>query len=198
MGKKLGAGVLDGAVVAAVQPGSPAEKAGLRARDVIVALNGRPIRNVAELRARLGLTPIGEQVELRVNRGGAARVLRVEVAAPQEYAQGQGQAIPQLAGLQVVEIERGSPLYQRIQGLIVAAVEQDSRAWQYGFRPGDIIYAVNNRRVRTAAEFQRALRGTERGSTVSLLRGDFNLTITIRSEERRVGKECRSRWSPYH
>ena len=82
-----------------------------------------------------------------MNRGGETRTLRAQIAAPQEHAPGQGQAIPQLAGLQVVEIERGSPLYQRIQGLIVAAVERNSRAWQYGFRPGDIVYAVNGKRV---------------------------------------------------
>ncbi|MBI4192953.1 MAG: PDZ domain-containing protein, partial [Betaproteobacteria bacterium] len=180
LAKKIGIGVLEGAVVATVQPGSPAEKAGLRAQDVVIALNGRPIRNAAELRARLGLTPIGDEVELRVNRGGETRALRARIAAPQEYAQGEGQSIPQLAGLQVVEIERGSPLYQRIQGLIVAAVERQSRAWQYGFRPGDIIYAVNNRRMRTLAEFQAALRGAERGYAVSLLRGDSSVTITIR------------------
>ena len=180
LAKKLGAGSLEGAVVAAVQPDSPAHKAGLRERDVVVALNGRPIRNAAELRARLGLTPIGEQVELRVNRGGQARILRAQIAAPQEYTPGKGLEIPQLAGLQVVEIERGSPLYQRIQGLIVSAVERDSRAWHYGFRPGDIVYAINNRRARTMAEFQAALRGAERGYAVSLLRGDFSLTIAIR------------------
>jgi len=180
LAKKLGAGLLDGAVVAAVQPGSPAEKAGLRERDVVVALNGRPIRNSAELRARLGLTPIGEQVELRVNRGGEARVLRVQIVAPQEHTPGQGQAIPQLAGLQVVEIERGSALYQRIQGLIVSAVERDSRAWQSGLRPGDVIYGINNKRVRTLAEFQAVLRSAERSYTVSLLRGDFSVTIVIR------------------
>ena len=180
LAKKLSVGLLDGAVVTAVQPGSPAEKAGLRERDVVIALNGRPIRNSAELRARLGLTPIGEQVELRVNRGGEARMLRVQIAAPQEHTPGQGQEIPQLAGLQAVEIERGSPLYQRIQGLIVSAVERNSRAWHYGFRPGDVIYAINNKRVRTLAESQAALRGAERGYAVSLLRGDFSITIVIR------------------
>ena len=180
LAKKLGISLLEGAVVSAVQPDSPALKAGLRERDVVVALNGRPIHNAAELRARLGLTPIGEQVELRVNRGGEARTLRVQIASPQEHTPGQGQAIPQLAGLQVVEIERGSPLYQRVQGLVVSAVERNSRAWQAGLRPGDILYAVNNRRVRTLAEFQAALRGVERGYALSLLRGDFSVTIVIR------------------
>jgi Do/DeqQ family serine protease len=178
--KKLGAASLDGALIAAVQSGSPAEKAGFREGDVVVALNGRAIRSAAELRARLGLTPVGDEIELRVNRSGAARTLRTRVAAPQEVTGGKGQPVPQLPGMKVVEIERGSPLYQRIQGLIVTAVEQGSRAAQAGFRPGDIIYAVSRKRVRTLAELQAALRGAERGSAINLLRGDFNITLIIR------------------
>jgi serine protease Do/serine protease DegQ len=180
LAKKLGVNVLEGAVVANVQAGSPAEKAGLRERDIVVAMNGRPIHSAAELRARLGLTPIGEEVELRVQRAGAVRVLHARIEAPQKFTESAGQAVPQLPGMRVVEIERGSPLYQRIQGLVVASVEQDSSAWHAGLRPGDIIYAVNRRRVRTLAEFQKALRSAERGYALSLLRGDSELTIAIR------------------
>jgi serine protease Do/serine protease DegQ len=84
--------------------------------------------------------------------------------------------------MSVVAIERGSLLYQQLRGggLIVAAVEQASRAWQAGFRPGDILYAVNRRRVQTLAEFQKAAGGAKGGYAVSLLRGDFNITIIVR------------------
>lgn len=82
----------------------------------------------------------------------------------------------------MVEIERGSPLYRRLQGggLVVSAVEQDSRAFQAGFRPGDIIYAVNRRRVQTLAEFQTAVRNAQGGYAMLLLRGDFNVTLIVR------------------
>jgi serine protease Do/serine protease DegQ len=180
LAKKLGVAVSEGAAVANVQSGSPAAQAGLRERDVIVAMNGRPIRAAAELRARLGLTPVGEEVELRIHRGKETLPLRVRIAAPREVKEVTGQAVPQLPGMSVVEIERGSPLYQRIQGLVVARVDEKSRAWQAGFRPGDIIFAVNNKRVRTLAEFQSGLRSAEREFTVSLLRGDFTLTIVVR------------------
>jgi serine protease Do/serine protease DegQ len=181
LAKKTGVGSLDGALIAAVQPGSPAERAGLREGDVVTALNGRPIRTASELRARLGLTPVGEEVELRVNRGGSMRSVRTQIAAP-EVGNGEGQAVAQLPGLRVVEIQRGSPLFQRLRGggLVVAAVEPNSRALQAGFRAGDIIYAVNRRRVQTLAEFQAALKGAERGFAVSLLRGDFAITIVVR------------------
>jgi len=178
--RELRVSVNEGAVVGNVQPGSPAEKAGLRQHDVIVAMNGRPIRGSAELRARLGLTPVGDEVELKVVRGPDSRTVRARIAPPQAHAGGEGQTVSQLPGMTVLEIERGSPLYERIQGIIVTAVDQASRAWQAGFRPGDIIVAINRRRVRTMEEFQRALRGAERGFAVTLLRGDSQLTIIVR------------------
>ncbi len=182
LAKKLGVAAPEGAVVAAVQPGSPAEKAGLRERDVVVALNGRPMRTAAELRARLGLTPVGEEIELRVLRGTETRNIQVRIAAPQEMSGAEGQALAQLPGMNVIEIKRGSPLFQRLQGggLVVSSVERNSRAFQAGFRPGDIIYGINRRRVQTIAEFQAAVRGAQGGFAVSLLRGDFNVTIIVR------------------
>jgi serine protease Do/serine protease DegQ len=180
--KKLGVSAQEGAVIATVRTGTPAEKAGLRANDVVVALNGRAVRAAADLRARLGLTPVGEEIELRVLRAGSRLNIRVRIAAPQEMPGTEGQAVAQLPGMSVIEIERGSPLYQRLRGggLVVSSVEEDSRAHQAGFRAGDIIYAVNRRRVQTVAEFQAALRGAQSGYSISMLRGDFNVTIIVR------------------
>ncbi len=182
LAKKAGVTTLEGAVIVNIQPGSPAEKLGLRAGDVIVALNGRPVRGAAELRARLGLTPVGEEVELRVLRGNETRNIKTRIAAPQEPAPGEGRGLAQLPGLKVVEIERGSELYQRLRGggLVVADVDKGSRAFQAGFRAGDIIYAVNRQRVQSAAEFQAATKGAKSGYTVALLRGDFSVTIVVR------------------
>jgi Do/DeqQ family serine protease len=178
--KRLGVSSLDGVAIAAVQAGSPAEKAGLRERDIVTTMNGRALHSAADLRTRLALTPIGEDIELRILRAGQSRTIRLKIAAVQQMAGGDGHPVPQLPGMRVVEIERGSPLYQRIQGVIVTAVEENSRAWQAGMRTGDILYAVNRRRVRSLAELSAALRGVERGYTVSLLRGDFQLSIVIR------------------
>ncbi|MBM3340652.1 MAG: Do family serine endopeptidase [Betaproteobacteria bacterium] len=180
LAQKLGVKTLDGVIMAVVQPGSPADKAGLREGDVVIAMNGRAVRNAAELRARLGLTPIGEEVELRVIRGGAQRGVKARIAAP-ETTGGEGTAIAQLPGMRVIEIQRGSPLFKRLQGggLVVSAVDQTSAAWTAGFRPGDIIYAVNRRRVQSAAELQKSLSGAQ-SYAIALIRGDFSLTIMLR------------------
>ena len=173
---------LDGALISDVEDGSPAERAGLREGDVVTALNGRAVRGWTDLRARLGLTPVGEEIELTVAREGGPQRIRVRIAPPQAASAGEVQAARSIPGLRVVEIERGSPLHQRLRGggLVVAAIDPGSRALQAGFRPGDIIYAVNRRRVQTLSEFEALLKGSDRGYAIGLLRGDFNLTLILR------------------
>jgi serine protease DegQ len=73
----------DGASVAEVEPRSPAAQAGLRKGDVIVALNGRAVRGAAELRARLSVVPVGERVELGIQRGGQPQLIRATVGPVQ-------------------------------------------------------------------------------------------------------------------
>jgi Do/DeqQ family serine protease len=70
-----------GARVAEVTPGSAAEKAGLRRGDVIIAVDGRPIVSAGQLRARVGLMPVGQSVALEVLRDGDRIKLNARVAA---------------------------------------------------------------------------------------------------------------------
>jgi len=69
----------DGAVVVAVDQRSPAARAGIRANDLVVAIDGAPVRNSTELRNKIGLSPIGGRVELTIERDGRTRTLAVEV-----------------------------------------------------------------------------------------------------------------------
>jgi Do/DeqQ family serine protease len=73
-----------GAVIARVDPGSPAERAGLRNGDLVVAANGVPIRSGTQLRNVIGLTSIGSDVALTVDRRGSEYkvAVNVEAAAP--------------------------------------------------------------------------------------------------------------------
>jgi serine protease Do/serine protease DegQ len=165
---------IDGALISVVQPGSPAEQAGLRAGDIVVRFNGRPVRTGTELRNRLGLTPVGETVELVLRRDGAERTIRAQIAAPQAVAVAlDGQNVPQLAGLKIAQIDR-------VQAVVVAAVEPGSRAAGYGLRRGDLIVAVANRRVRTIEEFVAALRNLDRGFPMTVVRGETAMTLMVR------------------
>src|SRR5215472_13373454 len=75
----LGTTRTQGAVIARVDPGSPAERAGLRTNDLVVAANGAPIRSGAELRNRVGLSKIGDAVDLTVVRGASERTVAVRI-----------------------------------------------------------------------------------------------------------------------
>src|SRR5215831_1882340 len=79
----------EGAVIARVEPGSSAERAGLRPNDIIIAINGSPMRSGSELRNRVGLSRIGDEVELTVVRGGGERNVTVRVERATTTAQRQ-------------------------------------------------------------------------------------------------------------
>jgi Do/DeqQ family serine protease len=85
LARALGTTRTEGALVARVEPDSPAERAGLRSSDLIVAVDGAPIHGAADLRNRIGLAPIGDAVTLTVDRGGVEREVPVRIArAPTE------------------------------------------------------------------------------------------------------------------
>ena len=177
---KLKTPTLEGAIIANVQADSPAEKAGLRRGDVILAFNGRAVKSGHDLRNRLGLTAVGEDIELTAFRNGQQITIKTQIAAPQGPLAVDGQVVPQLAGLKIANIDRSNPQLARVEGVLVVAVENGSVAAGYGLRAGDVIAAVNRQRVRNIAEFLAAMRTVERAFQLTVVRGDFVLTFTIR------------------
>ena len=89
LAQALGTKHTQGAVIARVEPGSSAERAGLRTNDLVVAINGAPMRSGTELRNRVGLSRIGDEVELAVERGGVERNVTVRVERVTTTAQRQ-------------------------------------------------------------------------------------------------------------
>ena len=166
-------GGTEGALIAEVQPSSPAASAGLQKGDVVTALNGRPVRSAAELRARLGVVPAGETVELRVLHDGQPRELKALVA-PIRASSGSGRTIAELAGAELQDVRRGSE-----RAVQVASVEGGSAAYSHGLREGDLIVGVNQRRVGTSAELAKRLRSKGR-LALNVVRGDILLTIPVR------------------
>jgi S1-C subfamily serine protease len=169
---------VDGAQIAEVEPNSPAAIAGLRKGDVVVALNGHPVRGSAELRARLGVVPAGETVELKVQRGKEAHVVKARIAEIEKSRGAAAQSVPELNGASLVEVERPG-LQGKNRAVGVAAVEAGSPAFGHGLRAGDIIVGVNQRRVTNVQELGKALRQQGR-LALNVVRGDFLLTIQLR------------------
>jgi len=178
--KQLGVTITEGAVVLRVEKGSAAEKAGLRPKDIVVAVAERPIRASAELRNRVGLTPIGEEVDMTVLREGKTIRIRARVGELYQSTSVVGEGVPQLAGLKVADIQPGMPMHGQVEGVFVAGVERESAAFKNGLRAGDVIFGVGRARVRSVKQFSESLRTAEQPLRLALLRGDYRLQLVIR------------------
>ena len=178
--KQLGVTITEGAVVLRVEKGSAAEKAGLRPKDIVVAVGERPIRASGELRNRVGLTPIGEEVEMTVLREGRQIKVRARVGELYQSTSVVGEGVPQLAGLKVADIQPGMPMHGRVEGVFVAGVERDSAAFKNGLRAGDVIFGVGQARVRSVKQFTEVVRTAEQPIRLALLRGDYRIQLVIR------------------
>jgi serine protease Do/serine protease DegQ len=167
-----------GALVAEVQRGSPAAQAGLRAGDIVVALNGRPVRGAAELRARLGIVPAGETVELRIRRGAEQRTIKARIGELEPGQVSGTQAIPELPGAALAEVERPTRSGPG-RAILVSGVQAGSPAFTHGLRAGDLIIGANQRRIQSMPELTKALRGEGR-TALNVVRGDVLLAIPVK------------------
>ena len=165
-GLAKGAGNADarGALVSQVVDGSAAEKAGVKAGDVITAVNGRAIKSAAELRNAIGLLRVGQKVQLDVLRDGKAVQLTASIndAAPDKDGNApkdSGDPHPALAG---------AALEDSANGVRVQSVEPRSPAAAIGLRTGDAIVAVGRNRVDSVNALREALK--EEGSYLLTVR----------------------------
>ena len=178
MARALKVNTSQGAAVVDVAAGSAAEKAGLKPADVVVAINGRPVKGSLDLRNQLGLVPVGETVEITVQRDSRERTVRA-IIEPVKPRAGRGEGLPELAGAAVVDIDSGRN-GARTDGVGVVTVEYGSAAWNHGLRPGDVIVGVNRRKVTSVKELVSALKANDKSAALNVVRGDFLLTLAIR------------------
>jgi serine protease Do/serine protease DegQ len=172
---RLGAQASHAAVVVEVAKNSPADKAGLRPGDVIIALNGRAVRGSSDLRNQIGLIQVGEEVEFKFLRDGEVRLLRARLEAVRAAQATGGESISELSGATVADAERNG----RPEAVAVIEVVRGSPAWARGLRPGDLIVAVNRQKVRTTRELTAALQVQGR-LVLTVVRGDYVFTVQLR------------------
>lgn len=141
-----------GAVVTSVEKGSPADEAGLQEKDVILAVNGEEVRELADVQLKIARIRPGASAELTLLRGGERRSVSVEVGErPALALAGAG------LGLSVGDVDAATArklgFRQRI-GARVTGVAEGSEAEKAGFAEGDIILSLNNLRVPDAATLE--------------------------------------------
>lgn len=176
----------NGVLVASVEPGSPAEKAGLQSGDVIIAFEGKPVQSANELPRAVAATKPGAAVTLDIWRNGAKRQVKATLAEfPTESASQQqspdSRKSSNRLGLAVRELAPAQRKALGIEyGLVVESASGPAQAAQ--IQRGDIIIAVNNVYFKSLDEFARIVQQQPPGGIVALLvrRGDAALYIPIR------------------
>jgi Do/DeqQ family serine protease len=178
LAKVLGLDVTEGAVVPQVIEGSPAEKAGIQAGDVIVAVDGRPVRGAADLRNQVGLERPGARVRLEVWRDGKQRTVDVTIRGSKSVRL-KGEAVsPHLAGAEFANPEVGTGK-EAPKGVEVAAVEQGSAAWDAGLRKGDRVVSVNRKPVNNVEELRKLVGHLEPTLLLNVYRNDRAFFILV-------------------
>ncbi|NII09669.1 DegQ family serine endoprotease [Oleiagrimonas sp. C23AA] len=170
MAKALNVSAGKGVVVTQVEQGSPAARAGVEPGDVITQLNGRPMDDPHDLRNAEGLLPVGSQATLTVLRNGHSHTLSTRIE-PEHLATLQGQQLdPRLAGVNLRDLPKALRS-QGVAGVEVHAIDARSDAAQQGLDQGDVILAVNQRRVTAVADLKRLFsRGHPRQLMLTILR----------------------------
>jgi serine protease Do len=190
--KELGAPY--GVVIMNVEPGSPAEKAGLKGGDVITSVNGAPVKNGDDLVNPIAVAPVGSKVKLTYVRDRAQKETTAVVEdrtrvfptqAGRLNGDQPGDAAPAEFGLRVDSLtpERAARVGMEGQrGVLVIEVEPASFADDIQFTRGDVIAEVNREPINSVDDYKRAVAKLKPGSSVVfkvLRHGDGDRTFTL-------------------
>ncbi len=177
----LGLGAQHGAVISSVEKGAPAEKAGLKAGDVIIAINDRPVDDSNDVRNRVGLLVRGTKVHLTIIRDGRKRIVPVKISKSITTEIKAGTSIPQLEGARLSNIPANHPASGQVEGILVESIERGSPAARTGLHAGDIITALNRQPVSSLNDLQRAARASSQGVlALNIWRNGSELFIFVR------------------
>jgi len=170
-----------------VEPGTPAERAGLKMGDVIVALNGKPIANPDEMVGIISETEIGKTVKVDFIRDGKSmsadvqvadrdRIINSQVAQARNPDEGETPQSGGLLGLSVRNLtrEQSQEISDKLhlktgQGILVTEVKPDGFADDTGLQHGDVILSLNHQDVASVEEFNRLQSQLKSGTDVLFL-----------------------------
>lgn len=165
-----------GAVISAVQPGSPAAKAQLEPGDIVLAINGRKMKGSMDVRNAIGLLRIGEEVNIQVLHKGNTLSRTAEIAAPKISREDGKKIHPRLNGTVLSTVPPGQPA----EGVVVERIHSASYAWRVGLRPGDVIVMANRQPIRNIEDLKAVTKNHNGELLLNLQRGDSAFFLILR------------------
>jgi serine protease Do len=189
--ESLGLGKQQGAFVTGVESGSPAEKAGVEAGDIIVRFDGKSIERIADLPRLVGNTKPGTKSTVTVFRRGSTLDLSIVIAeidgdkpvvkASERNAKPKSSSAAHQWGLTVSDLTAAQKKEFKLKGGVRVDVATDAAA-RAGLREGDIIRAIANTEVHTVKDFESILSKADKTKPVNVLyqRGEWAQYALIR------------------
>lgn len=162
-----------GAFVSQVMPNSSAAKAGIKAGDVIVSMNGKPVSSFAALRAQVGTMPVGSKIALGLLREGKTVNVELEL---QQSSQTQVDSSSIFNGIDGAEM---SNRVGKDKGVVVNSVKTNSQAARIGLKKGDIIVGANQQPVENIAELRKILDSKPPVLALNIQRGDTSIYLLM-------------------
>jgi serine protease Do len=163
-----------GVLVSEVFPGDPADKAGIRTKDIIIEVNGQKIETSRELTRIVAGFHVGEVVKINVLRDGKTKTFKVKIAKRKEterVSRGMPPKEHDVFGIRVSnltpEIARRLKL-RETQGVVVTDVQANSQGEDKGIKTRDIIKEINHQSINTVNEYKDAIQKVKKGDTVSM------------------------------
>ncbi len=163
-----------GAFISEVMADSAASKAGLKAGDVITALNGQKVRSFAELRAKVATTGAGKEIELTYLRDGKENNVKVTLQSDDQSKTNAKSLLPSLNGAEFANYDA-----KGVKGVEITNVEKGSIAESRGFKKGDVIVGVNRKAVENLGELRKILDSKPSAIALNVLRDGSNFYVII-------------------
>ncbi|MFI3198874.1 MAG: Do family serine endopeptidase, partial [Methylococcaceae bacterium] len=163
-----------GAAISRIESNSPAAKAGLEPGDIIVAANGKAVKNSQDINNIIGLLQIGDKVSIEFFRGNEKKEVTTMIGKPVQ---------PQLAGEKLHRLLQGTVLgvtqKDQVEGILLEKINTSSYAWRVGLRPGDVIISANRYRVRNLEELKQVV-DPNNALLINIQRGQEGFFVVLR------------------
>jgi serine protease Do len=175
-----------GVLIEKVRHSGPGTRAGLVPGDVVVAVGKHDVDDVQALRFRIATKPIGESVELSVVRRGELRALPFDLVAPPEDPPRNLTLIKGRNPVAGITVGNLSPALGEeigfdsgLNGVVVVRIEKRSTAARLGFRPHDIIRAVNGSQVKRVTDLERAAADRQKEWLLEIQRDGRSIQLQV-------------------
>lgn len=182
----LGLSSTEGVLINEVVPNSPAERAGLKDRDVIIEFDGKKVTDVQSFRIMVASTPVGKEVKLKIIRDGKKIEKSVKIGEmPEEkVAVKEERGLEKELGLTVVELDNPRARNYNLnvkEGVLVIDVKDDSPAGDAGIQPGDVIVEIGNDKIKNLADYRQAVARLKKGKPVifQIQRGERKRYVAV-------------------